>query len=179
MLRSRIANMVGAAMAAGMLLVGSMATARSASADLPIDVALQPQGCLVGRLTRPDGQPKPLVAFAIYNDRGLVARGFTDQQGMVTVSGLQGGVYQFVVGTESHLLRLWADRTAPPSAIGEVLLVHDPTVLRAQWAAPRPLNNLVRRVKFGARKPLVFGTVLTAAVGVPVILHNLNQDDNS
>ena len=82
MLRSRIANMVVATMAAGMLLVGSMATARSAGADLPIDVALHPQGCLVGRLTRPDGQPKPLVAFAIYNDRGLVARGFTDWNDM-------------------------------------------------------------------------------------------------
>lgn len=179
MLRSRIANMVVAAMAAGMLLVGSMATARSASADLPIDVALQPEGCLVGRLTKSDGQPQPLTAFAIYGDQGLVARGVTDQRGTVTVSGLRGGVYQFVVGAESHLLRLWANRTAPPSAIGEVLLVHDPSVLRAQWAAPRPLNNLARRLKFGARNPLVFGTVLTAAVGVPVILHNLNQDDSS
>lgn len=179
MLRSRIANMVIAAMAAGLLLVGSMGTARSAGADLPIDVALQPQGCLVGRLTKPDGQPKAHAAFAIYNDRGLVARGCTDPQGRVSVSGLQGGVYQFVVGTESHLLRLWAEGTAPPSGIREVLLVHDPTVLRAQWAAPRPLNNLARRVKFGARNPLVFGTVLTAAVGVPVILHNLNHDDNS
>jgi hypothetical protein len=179
MLRFRIKTLLVAAMAAGVLLVGSMSTARSAGTNLPIDVALQSQGCFVGRVTKTDGHPEAHAAFAIYNDQGLVVRGFADQQGLVTVDGLQGGVYQLVVGMESHLLRLWADRTAPPSAIREVLLVQDPGVVRAQWAAPRPLNNLARRVKFGARNPLVFGAVLTAAVGVPVIVHNLNQDDNS
>jgi hypothetical protein len=166
-------------MAAGMLLAGSMATARSAGGDLAIDVALQSEGCLVGRLTRPDGQPRPAAAYAVYSAQGRVAQGFTDQQGGVKVSGMQGGMYHLVVGAESYLLRLWADGTAPPNAVEEVLLVHAPTVVRAQWAAPRPLNNLVRRLKFGARNPLVFGTVLTAAVGVPVIMHNLDEDDHS
>ncbi len=180
MLRFRIASRVVGVISAAGLLAGSLSTARSADTDLPIiDVALQSEGCFVGRVTSSDGQPQPNAAFAIYSNRGEVARGCADPQGLVTVHGLQGGVYQLVVGTESHLLRLWSDGTAPPSAIREVLLVQEASVVRAQWAAPRRLNNLARRIKFGARNPLVFGAVLTTAVAVPVIVHNVHQDNKS
>jgi len=180
MLRVRIASRIVGAHVAIISLSGLPATGRSAGTDLPIiDVELQSDGCFVGRVTKSDGQPAPNAAFSVSNNRGVVVRGCADQQGLVTVHGLQGGVYQFVVGTESHLLRLWSGGTAPPSAIREVLLVQEASVVRAQWAAPRRLNNLARRIKFGARNPLVFGAVLTTAVGAPVIVHNVHQDNKS
>ena len=52
-----------------------------------------------------------------------MATATTDQEGQFSISGLQGGMYQVVVGQEMKFYRMWAPDTAPPGARQSVPLV--------------------------------------------------------
>lgn len=139
-----------------------------------LDVELTPEGRLLGRCT--GTLPEQLV---LHSPDGSSVTLLCDADGNFAAEGLHGGTYQLTVGSQSWLLRTWTAGTAPPCSVRSLDLETTPLVVRGQWAPPPKLNKLARAIKYGGNNPLVVSGVLAAAVGIPVAVHNLNQDDNS
>jgi hypothetical protein len=143
------------------------------------DVELAPGGVLQGRLLPSDATVLPSQEVVLHDATGRIAVARMDHQGQFVFGPVTGGVYQLVVGEEVWVIRTWASGTAPPSAVRQLTLDHRAAVVRGQYHAPPFLNSMARCIKYGATKPLVVGSVLAVAVGVPVIIHNIDQDDQS
>jgi hypothetical protein len=95
------------------------------------DIALQQGGTLVGQVVNPQGKPLAEVDVVLHHQGKLVAQTNTDEQGVFQVTGLQGGTYSLRAGDQTAVYRLWAHRTAPPSARNGLLMVQGDAV-RAQ-----------------------------------------------
>ena len=96
------------------------------------DVALQDGGILAGQVLDRQGVPLAGAPVVLRQNDVEVASTATDANGQFHVSGLRGGLYQVAVGQEVRVYRLWAARTAPPSAQPAALLVSGNEVVRGQ-----------------------------------------------
>lgn len=132
---------------------------------LPTDVALQAGGVLRGRLFGPDGSPLSHAQFELYQQDRLVRTVHCDTDGYFALHSLRGGVYRFSTEGIQGLLRLWAPRTAPPSARSHVMIVTG-QVERAQM---HPAAAIMGSPWF------ITGLVATAVI-IPVSLQS-NRDD--
>jgi hypothetical protein len=140
------------------------------------DVALAPGGVLVGQVLDETMRPVASTAVAIHVNGQAAATTATDANGVFAVAGLRGGAHQLVVGGEVENCRLWAPETAPPHAATHLRFVPgQQTVVRGQWGPPPSHNSL----KAWATNPWVIGGVVATAIAVPVILHNLDDDDDN
>lgn len=145
----------------------------------PVDVALEPGGVLRGRVLIGERASATPSDVALYDSSGQLIATQTASHGGFEFRGLSGGVYRLVVDDRCLVVRAWSAGTAPPSAATHAILDVTEPIVRGQYPAPPFLNNLARCIKYGATKPLVVGSVLAVAVGVPVIVHNIEQDDKS
>ncbi len=106
------------------------------------DVALTSAGQLRGQVLNAQGLPQSHVKVSIGQLNQQPTLVSTDEDGRFTVQELSAGVYQVQTSHGSGTYRVWAPRTAPPSAQLGVLLVHDGQIARAyssqgvtQWLA--------------------------------------------
>lgn len=169
MKRIRSIGMVAAAVACWSLvapqLVYAAAPAKQsgdAPATTPKDVALGAGGTLRGQVVDTQGVAQANTRVALVKDSQLVQIVSTNQNGEFTATNLTGGVYQ--VGTEQGVgvFRLWAGRTAPPSANESALVVADGNVVRGQnggW-----LSFLAN--------PWVLAGIVAAAIAIPLAINN-------
>lgn len=155
---------------------GGVAGTASRPAPLIHDIALAPGGLLVGQVLDESMQPVRGAKIAIQAGGQTAASTVTDADGVFAVAGLRGGVHQVVAGESMENCRLWASGTAPPRAAAHLRFVPGQgNVVRGQWGPPSA------SWKAWATNPWVIGGVggvVATAIAVPVVLHNIDDDDS-
>ncbi|NOX56178.1 MAG: carboxypeptidase regulatory-like domain-containing protein [Planctomycetes bacterium] len=111
---------------------GSVSGQRPVARAAVRDVALSPQGEMVGRLLNEQGLPLAGISVTLRQGTQSVATAATDKQGYFVFKALRGGVYQLVAGQNTTLCRLWTANTAPPNAQRLVTLKTQKPVVRGQ-----------------------------------------------
>jgi hypothetical protein len=136
------------------------------------DVALAPGGLLVGQVLDESMKPVRGAKIAIQTNGQTAAATETDADGVFAVASLRGGVHQVVTADSIENCRLWAPGTAPPRAESHLRFVPgQDTVVRGQWGPPQ------HSWKTWATNPWVIGGVVATAIAVPVVLNNIDDDD--
>jgi hypothetical protein len=120
------------------------------------DVALTPGGLLRGQVLDAQGVPQRQIKVAVGKTNQQPTYVSTDGTGQFSVQGLSAGVYQVQTSHGSGVYRVWAPRTAPPSAQAGVLVVNHKQVVRGYGGA-HVLGN-----------PWVMGLVVAAAIAIPL-----------
>ncbi len=125
--------------------------------DVALDGARQLHGQLVDR------QGNPLANRIVWAAQANAAplQTVTDEQGRFAVPGVRGGICQLQSGGSVTLCRCWANNTAPPAAVQELLVVSDGQTQRGQ----KPIGELLSG-------PVVIGLIIAAAIIIPIAVHN-------
>jgi hypothetical protein len=122
------------------------------------DVALTSAGELRGQVLNAEGLPQSQIKVLIGRSNQQATFVSTDDDGRFTVRGLSAGVYQVQTSHGSGIYRVWAPRTAPPSAQLGVLVVDDSQIARAQggfhWLA----------------NPWVMAAIVAGAIAIPLAI---------
>ncbi len=167
----RIQVIVGTLVAAALVGLGwtsvQAATPQQEKINV-IDVALADGGVLMGQVVDTQGVAKANVPVKLTAGEKELAVGKTDANGYFAFRGLRGGMYQLTAAEGTGMYRLWAPRTAPPSAQRGALVVAGQDLARGQLGA---------RMRAWLSNPWVVGGIVATAVAVPVAIHN--ADDNT
>lgn len=131
------------------------------------DVALTPQGALVGRVVDHAGVPQANREVLVRQGQAVVARTATDKSGTFTVSNLKGGAYQVASGATTGNYRLWTEQAAPPKAGEQALLVLGENGARGQFGM------------IGDGTIVIFTVAIAALVLSIIALDEANENDNS
>jgi hypothetical protein len=139
-----------------------------------LDVALDSHETFGGQVLDPQGATVVGTPVTLFEEAGPVATTTTDARGRFAFHGLRGGLYGLeAAGTVRHY-RLWAPRTAPPSARDGVLIVANGPAVRGR------LNPVVNRqgaiYSWISEHYLITYTAIAAAIAVPIIVVNENRD---
>lgn len=136
------------------------------------DVALDASGRLVGYLVDTQGRPLAKQKLRVSNGKKDVAQTVTTAKGAFQVSVPRAGVYSLNTDTHSYVVRAWTQKTAPPSASRQALLVAgSDRVVRGNLAPAA--------IALGPG-----GAILTTAavaaitIGVASEIHENNKDDD-
>lgn len=140
----------------------------TANRAMTVDVAFGSDGALRGQTVNAQGKPMPSTRVSLQQNGREVAKAVTDRNGHFQFSGLLGGTYQLVAGQASVTCRLWQAKMAPPSATQAALIVVDGRQVLAQHG---PLG-------YWLRNPWVIAGLVTAAVAIPVAVHNYQLNDD-
>ncbi len=132
------------------------------------DVALGSHGSLTGQLLDTQGRHCPGQLVVVQRQGSEPQKTETDQNGRFTISGLTGGTYQVATIDSLAVCRCWTEKTAPPAARKDLLLVSGTGVQRGQM----PFGEMI----FSA--PVLIALVIAAAIAIPIAVHN-SQDDAS
>jgi len=138
---------------------------RRSSSDVVLDDSLQLRGRLVTR------SEEPVAATTV----SLLAKGdpprtvTTDAEGKFVFTLQRGGTYVIAANRSVHVCRAWQANTAPPAARAEVTLVDDPAVVRGQ----QPIQDVL------ICHPILLGTIIAAAIAIPIAIHNSGSDQPS
>ena len=97
-----------------------------------IDVGLTRGGTLKGRVTNGQGVGIENALVTLRKGKREVARVITDKKGNFKVTKLRGGVYRIAGGRGEQVFRLWAAKTAPPTALAKASVVSSRQVVRGQ-----------------------------------------------
>ncbi len=126
------------------------------------DVAIQAGGVLIAQEYTAEGTPHAGTTVTIQKQGRQLVQATTDANGMLAVSGLQGGVYQLAVGQTVGSYRLWAPDTAPPAAKPGALLVEGQGVVRGQFGGGGGFMG----------SPWVWTAIIATAITVPIAVAN-------
>ena len=155
--------------------VPANATAAAQPASPIHDVALQPGGLLVGQILDKTMKPMRGTAIVVQVNGQTAATTTSDINGVFAVNGLRGGVHQVVVVDSIQNCRLWAPGTAPPQAVSHLRFIPGQAdIVRGQWGPPPSYNTMAA----WATNPWVIGGVVATAIAVPIVLHNMDDDDD-
>lgn len=144
-----------------------------------VDVTLTSHGEMQGYVVDSQGVPVADVAVRLTTDAGRVIQATSDEKGRFGYRGLKGGAYQLHTDMGVILFRAWTTQAAPPQSAATLLVVHDNTVVRGQWAPDPQVNNFFVRMKRVMSNPFAVATIVGASVAIPVAIHNANKDDSS
>lgn len=132
------------------------------------DVSLKDGGVFTGTVLDENGAGRAATPVVVLRDGQVVAKTETDVQGEFTVSKLNGGVYQVQSTSGAGIYRLWAPRTAPPSAQEVAVVSPNSTIVRGQMRGGGALGWLAN--------PWVLAGLVAAAIAIPLAL---DDDDAS
>ena len=122
------------------------------------DVALAAGGIRRGQVLDAQGVPQSQIKVAVGQTNQQPTYVSTDESGHFAVHGLTAGVYQVQTSRGSGVYRVWAPRTAPPSAQAGVLVINHDQVVRGFGGAHMLAN------------PWVMGLVVAAAIAIPLAI---------
>jgi hypothetical protein len=142
----------------------SMLTVQFAQAAQPVvrDVALRSSGVLQGQVLDTQGAPQAGLQVTLAQHGKAIAVANTGIDGRFQMANLSAGVYEMQTPMGSNVYRLWAPRTAPPSAQDGVLIVAGEEYARGQHGCLGLLAN-----------PWVLAAIVAAAIAIPLAI-----DDN-
>lgn len=129
------------------------------------DVQLGQGGTLSGQVVTPENAAVAGAEVSLRSGDREIARGKTDQSGYFAFRGLRSGVYQVWAGEGQAVYRVWAPRTAPPSATEGVLIVAGSQRVRGQFGGM--LSWLTN--------PWVLAGLAATAIAVPIVIHNADK----
>jgi hypothetical protein len=129
-----------------------------------LDVAIGTQG-LTGRYVNTEGVPIPNHPIQLRQEGRVIATTHTATDGTFCFVAVRGGLYELAAHDAVVLTRVWAAGTAPPQASSHVVLVSQDTLVRGQ----RPFAEIITN-------PLVIGSVIAAAIAIPIAVHNSGKD---
>ena len=98
-----------------------------------IDVALQNDGTLVGKVINAEGVGLDGAVVTLTQGQKKVAEAVSDKAGNFTVKNLKGGTYHVASASGHANYRVWAPKTAPPSAQKHAIIVSGAQVVRGQF----------------------------------------------
>ena len=153
-------------LAAAVLFQGPIAAAVDPTPVATQDVRLREGGVLVTRVVDLQGKPMADEEVVVEFRGKPIASGFSNDKGLVAISGLRAGQHSLVTRTGATVCRLWMPETAPPSAVNTPAVVSDSTLVRGQFGA----FNLPM---------LVYAGVAAAALVIGVSARNDAQDAES
>lgn len=158
-----------AALATVALCCPSVALASTLPTPQPkvVDVALTDGGALVGQVVTVSGAPLSDAPVLLQNHGLSTLELKTNKNGYFAAKNVSPGVYRLAAADEQGTYRLWAPRTAPPTARKGALLVAGDEVARGQYG--NPLRNMLAN-------PWIVGGIVAAAVAIPVAIHNSDKD---
>jgi hypothetical protein len=151
------------------LLIAQVGSAAAPAVKHVRDVALQSAGVLHGQVVDQQGQPQLGMAVAAVQNGKTVATSQTGQDGQFVMANLSGGVYELQTAASNGVYRLWAPRTAPPSAQDGVLLVNSNELARGQQG--HALGFLAN--------PWVLAGIVAAAIAIPLAVSAADNDEGS
>ena len=151
--------------------VALAAAPQAAPTSVVTDVRMHESGTLLGQVVSPENLPVPGVKVALLSKGKQLAVGGTDKSGYFAFKGLQNGVYQMVSPKGNAVYRVWSHQTAPPSAHLGALVVNGDDTVRGQHRFHGFRNWMAN--------PWFVAAVITAAVAIPVAIHNSDNDNNS
>ena len=147
----------------------SLAAAPVEQSPVAVDVALGQGGVLLGQVVDTNGVVQANVPVLLkLGDREL-ARAKADANGYFAFSGLRGGIYQVAAAKGVAGYRVWAERTAPPTAKKVALVVSGQDLVRGQYHSHHRRFN---QLKCCLANPWVVAGIVSTAVAVPVGIHN-------
>jgi hypothetical protein len=129
---------LGLAIPSPRLLAADQPTAPRAQKSQIPDVSLGAGGVFSGRVVDHTGTPLEGAEVVIKQGKTEIARTVTDKKGVFTARNMKGGVYQVSSGNTDGVFRLWTEKTAPPVAKGQALLVMGENGARGQFGAIDP-----------------------------------------
>jgi hypothetical protein len=109
----------------------ALQAAEKPAAKAVADVALSAEGDLAGVVTSNGKAPVDGALVTLSKQGQVVAKTTTNEQGEFSLVGVKGGVYELKAGPSTKLVRVWNEKSAPPSAADHATMVVNPTV-RAQ-----------------------------------------------
>lgn len=99
------------------------------------DIALSQGGTFKGRVVDHTGAAVEGAEVTIKQGNKQVAHSVTDKDGSYVVSNLKTGVYNVSSGATEGMYRVWSEKTAPPSAKEQSLLVMGENGARGNFGA--------------------------------------------
>ncbi len=153
------------------LFADQQTNAKSAAAQRPQksqipDVTLASGGVFSGRVIDHAMNPLEGAEVVVKQGKTEVARTVTDKKGVFAVKNLKGGVYQVTSGNTDGVFRVWTEKTAPPVAKGQALLVMGENGARGQFGAIDPTIVLLT------------AGVIAAVVLSAIAVDKINQVEN-
>ncbi len=112
----------------------SQKASRTAVATIAADVSQSANGLFAGRVVDHTGSVVENADVVVRQGGKEVARSQTDKEGMFSVENLKPGTYQVNSGTTEGCFRVWSEKTAPPSARKNALIVLGHNGARGQYA---------------------------------------------
>jgi hypothetical protein len=140
-----------------------------------VDVALGTNGSLRGQLLDRQGQQLPVSKIQITNGH-QTWNTYTSEEGYFRLEGLVGSTYQLQAAGQVHIVRAWAEGTAPPHALKALLIVHDNRVVLGQHCGTPLCGSAISAAKHPLANPFILGGLIAAAIAIPVAIHNSNDD---
>lgn len=151
-------------------------------------VVLGPGGLFQGNVVDRCGAPLAGSHVAMIENGQQVASVVTDAGGWFRIRGVPSGTYTLLVAGGRHAYRLWTRGSEPSEATQAALMVaqRPVPVVRGQCPTCGPAQRFVRgrrrRVAFSLydlfeQHPVLAYTAITAAIAVPIIVINENNDD--
>lgn len=132
------------------------------------DVKLDAAGRLAGQVLDLAGQPQVNQKLVLLRDGKPVSECRTDAAGKFHFERLGGGLYQIGLDKAAVACRVWAERTAPPAAKPQVLLVTGDELARGQ----QPFSELFTN-------PCFCALIIAAAIAIPIAIHNSQSEPDS
>ncbi|MBM4003949.1 MAG: hypothetical protein FJ295_11800 [Planctomycetes bacterium] len=131
------------------------------------DVTLGEKGALTGQAVDAQGKPKVMYRIRVEQNGETVGDTATDTKGRFRLEKLRGGVCHVVTEDATFVCRCWTEETAPPAARSQLLVISQEGIERGQ----RPIGEAIGN-------PLLIGTVIAAAVAIPIAIHNSSSKRN-
>jgi len=140
------------------------------------DVVLQVDGTLLGQVPRADGRDAAGPRVEIVRGRQTVALAGIRGDGRFIVGNLPPGLYrigfQQPSTTNARFYRVWPAGYAPPQASRELQLTQPASAEQAVVRGRPPVLPMV-----SPKQALTLGGILAGAIAVPVMHHNIKQDN--
>jgi len=131
-----------------------------------IDLTLNRDGMLIGRIVDPRGQAIANTDVTLLDNNEIVSLVKSDLEGNFRVANIKPGTYRLASHNVTQICRIWAPGTAPPAAKQSALLVTNKPVTAGQVA---PL-------KYWLANPTVMLGIAAIVIAVPIVAFNVSKD---
>ena len=105
---------------------------RTVAANSVLDIGLTQGGTFTGRVVDQTGAALEGAEVVVKQGKTEVSRTITDKQGTFVATNMKGGVYTVASGATEGTYRVWTEKSAPPSAKSQALLVMGQNGARGQ-----------------------------------------------
>lgn len=137
------------------------------SKPLALDVKLDSQRGLSGEVRDTQGKLQARANVQLWQRKQLLQRVQADATGKFRFADVRGGFYRIQTAQSGVACRAWTAVAAPPAARESLLVVTNIYSARGQ----QPINEVF------CYNPFVMGTIIAAAIAIPIAVHNSDDDD--